>query len=178
MFPQQIIKNGLGIRAALVLGLMALAVLSVVAMAGPVWAWIDENRNDVSGEVGDVQWEGIAHIGLSTGDFGMFLYTGSTLTQTDSTVHALRAQSRGQEWCGVLLNDTDWDVEWEASNTWMRVVHGLGRHRRALAAMYPGFRTLCRTTLNTGFGYPTEKWTEMRTLLWSGYQRSSREGGR
>ena len=118
MFRQRIIKSNLGVRAALVLGLTAAAVLSVVAVAGPVWAWIDENRNEVSGEVGDVEWEGIAHIGLRVGD-GVFLYTGSTLTQTDSTVHALRAQSRGEEWCGVLLNDIDWDVEWKASKTWI-----------------------------------------------------------
>ncbi len=118
MIRQKIIKNNPGVRVTFVLGLLVVAVLSVVAVAGPVWAWIDENRNEVSGEVGDVELEGIAHPGLTTGD-GVFLYTGSTLTQTDSTVHALRAQSRGVERCAFLAIDTDWNVEWETSSNWV-----------------------------------------------------------
>jgi len=119
MFGQEFMKNRLGIGLALVLSLSVVAALSMGMSALPVFAWIYESRNEVSGEVGGVEWEGIAHIGFRTGDYGMYLYTGSTLTQTDSVVHELRAQSRGEEWCGPVLNDTDWDVEWEASNTWI-----------------------------------------------------------
>ena len=100
--------------------MVVLAALAMLFAADPAWAWIDENRSEVSGEVGDVEWEGIAHIGFKTSDkFGIYVYRGSTLTQTDTKVHALRAKSRGEEWCGLVLNDVDWDVEWKASKTWV-----------------------------------------------------------
>ena len=118
MSHHHIINKMLTARMTIAISLIALADLSVVATATQVQAWIDEHRGDISGELGEVEWERIAHIGWDTGDGSGVHYTGSTLTQTDSVVHALRARSKGVERCSGVLIDTDWDVEWEASNSW------------------------------------------------------------
>ena len=119
MSRHHIINQTLTVRMAVVVALIVLAVLSSVVTAAQVHAWIDENRSEISGELGEVEWEGIAHIGWNTGDGSGIHYTGSTLTQTDSVVHALHARSRGVERCGIVEIDTDWDEEWEVSDGWI-----------------------------------------------------------
>ena len=102
-----------------ILVVLTMIILSILLMASQVHAWVDEHRSEISGELDGVEWEGVAHLGWNTGDGSGIHYTGSTLTMTDSTVHALRTRSRSVERCGILTLDTDWDEEWEASETWI-----------------------------------------------------------
>ena len=52
MSHHHIINKMLTARMTIAISLIALAVLSVVATATQVQAWIDEHRSDISGELG------------------------------------------------------------------------------------------------------------------------------